>query len=191
VENNGIKAVKLHSQASLVFLEKSVSIDISEFPIVAWSWKVENILQGIDERKAAGDDHPIRIFFVFEPDPAKQSLWFKLKRFLYLDRIHGHPVGGRFLEYLWSGYLPPGSIIHDPGNPKQKLLVMEGGSKNLGKWRSYKRNIYEDFKQLYGEEPRRLIFIGILNDTDQTGQEAISYIADLKFQKKGLVHNKD
>ncbi len=74
MENNGIKAVKLHSQASLVFLEKSVSIDISEFPIVAWSWKVENILQGIDERKAAGDDHPIRIFFVFEPDPAKQSL---------------------------------------------------------------------------------------------------------------------
>jgi len=107
VRENGLAAIKLHSQNSLVFLEKTVDIDISEFPLVTWRWKVENILPGIDETTKAGDDHPIRIFFVFAPDPAQQSWWFRLKRFLYLDRVHGHPVGGRFLEYLWSSYLPP------------------------------------------------------------------------------------
>jgi hypothetical protein len=34
------------------------------------------------------------------------------------------------------------------------------------------------------EEPRRLIFIGVLNDTNQTGQAAVSYITDLKFLRK-------
>jgi len=63
-------------------------------------------------------------------------------------------------------------------------MVLEGGSENIGKWLLYKRNLYDDFKKLYGEEPRRLIFIGILNDTDQTGQEATSYIADLMFHKQ-------
>lgn len=181
---NGVKSVKLHSKAALTFLEKTVNIDIKEFPIVTWKWKVEKNLQGNDERTVEGDDHPIRIFFVFEPDPSKQSLWFRFKRFLYLDRIHGHPMGGRFTEYLWSSHLQTGDTINDPGKPWQKLIVVEGASSNLGKWLSYKRNLYEDFKNLYGEEPRRLIFIGILNDTDQTKQETVSYIADLMFHKE-------
>jgi hypothetical protein len=184
VLEGGIYAVKLHSKATLTFLEKRVNIDVREYPIVTWKWKVENILEGIDERTKEGDDHPIRIFFVFEPDESKQSFWYRLKRFIYLDRIHGHPMGGRFTEYLWGSHLESGDIINDPGKPWQKLMVIEGGSRKLGKWLSYKRNLYEDFKKLYGEEPRRLIFIGILNDTDQTRQEAISYIADFMLNKE-------
>jgi len=184
VVEDGVQAVRLYSDGALTFLEKTVDIDISEYPVVTWKWKVENILEGIDETTPEGDDHPIRIFFVFDPDESRQSLWFRLKRLLYLDWIHGHPFGGRFTEYLWSSYLQPGNILNDPGKPWQKLMVVEGGSKNLGEWLSYKRNLYEDFRELYGEEPRRLIFIGILNDTDQTGQEAESFIADLMFHKK-------
>ncbi|MFQ6077971.1 MAG: DUF3047 domain-containing protein [Thermodesulfobacteriota bacterium] len=184
VTEDRIHAVRLHSEAALTFLEKTVNIDTKEFPIVTWKWKVENIFKGNGERTKEGDDHPIRIFFVFKPDESKQSFWFRIKRFVYLDRIHGHPMGGRFTEYLWSSHLQPGDIINDPGKPWQKLMVVEGGSRNLGKWLSHKRNLYEDFKKLYGEEPRRLIFIGILNDTDQTGQEATSYIADLMFHKR-------
>lgn len=63
-------------------------------------------------------------------------------------------------------------------------MIVEGGSENLGKWRSYQKNLYEDFRALYDEEPCRLIFIGILNDTDQTGKEAVSYIADLILHHK-------
>lgn len=183
VIEDDVQAVRLHSRGTLTFLEKTVDIDIKEYPIVTWKWKVKNILQGIDESMVEGDDHPIRIFFVFDPDASKQSFWFRLKRVLYLDRIHGHPFGGRFTEYLWSSHLQSGNIINDPKKPWQKLIVIEGGSKNLGKWLSYERNLYKDFKELYGEEPRRLIFIGILNDTDQTGQDAVSYIADLMFHR--------
>ncbi len=181
VLKDGVPAVELSSNGTLTFLERTVDMDIKEFPIVAWSWRVENTLQGNDERTPEGDDHPIRLFFVFEPETASQSWWFRLKRFLYLDWIHGHPMGGRFTEYLWSNDLEPGSVIDDPGKPWQKLMVVEGGSKRVGRWLSYERNLYEDFIHLYGEEPRRLIFIGILNDTDQTGQSAVSYIKDLKF----------
>lgn len=184
VIDDGVKGVKLHSKAALTFLEKQVRIDLRQFPVVSWKWKVENILEGIDETTRKGDDHPIRIFFVFEPDPSNQTLWFRFKRFLYLDALHGHPMGGRFTEYLWSSHLQPGDTINDPGKPWQKLMVVEGGTHNLGKWLSYKRNLYQDFKTLYGEEPRPLIFIGILNDTDQTGQEAVSYIADLTLSEK-------
>lgn len=187
VTKSRMRAVKLHSKAALTFLEKTVNVDIRDYPIITWKWRVENILQGNDERTVEGDDHPIRIFFVFEPDSSKQSLWFRFKRFLYLDRIHGHPMGGRFTEYLWSSHLQPGDTISDPGKPWQKLMVIEGGSSKLGNWLSYKRNLYEDYKRLYRGEPSHLIFIGILNDTDQTGQEAVSYIADVIFHREGEV----
>ncbi len=67
-----IEGVKLESDGALTFLQKDVSIDIEQFPIVIWKWKVDNILEEIDERTIQGDDHPIRIFFVFEPDSSKQ-----------------------------------------------------------------------------------------------------------------------
>jgi hypothetical protein len=181
--SDGQPAVILHSKGALTFLEKQVDIDLREYPIVSWKWKVNNILEGIDEKTLAGDDHPIRIFFVFEPDASKQTFWFRLKRFLYLDRFHGHAMGGRITEYLWSSHLPAGEILPDPGKPWQKLIVVEGGPEKLGQWLSYRRNLREDFKKLYGEEPRRLIFIGILNDTDASGLEAVSYIADLFFHR--------
>ncbi len=184
--DDDMAVVKLISDGNLTFLEKNVDIDLRDYPIVSWKWKVMNILSNIDERTRAGDDHPIRIFFVFEPDKGKQSPWFRIKRFFYLDWVHGHPYGGRYTEYLWSSHLEAGEIISDPGKPWQKLMVVEGGSAKLGQWLSYRRNLYQDFKTLYGEEPRQLIFIGILNDTDQTGQAATSYIADLKFNKAPL-----
>lgn len=183
--SEGQPAVRLHSRGALTFLEKRVDIDLREFPVVSWRWKVENILEGVDERDPAGDDHPIRIFFVFAPDTTQQSLWFRLMRFLYLDRFHGHPMGGRFTEYLWSSHLQAGEILPDPGKPWQKLMVIEGGREQLGRWLSYRRNLYENFKQVYGEEPRRLVFIGIINDTDASGLEAVSYIADLRFHSAG------
>jgi hypothetical protein len=71
VTEDGVRSVKLSSRANLTFLEKTVNIDISEYPVVAWKWKVENILEGNDERTREGDDHPVRLFFVFEPDESK------------------------------------------------------------------------------------------------------------------------
>jgi len=183
ITDEGRHVVKLHSDNALTFLEKTVDINISQYPIVTWRWKVNNNLKNIDETKVAGDDHPIRLFFVFEPDEKQQSFWFKLKRFFYLDRIHGHPFGGRFTEYLWSSHLRPEDVIKDPGKPWQKLTVVDSGEEKLGQWISYQRNLYDDFKKLYNEEPRRLVFIGILNDTDHSGQEATSYIADLTFSR--------
>lgn len=184
VTEDGVRAVKLHSKGNLTFLEKSVDIDIKEYPFVTWKWKVDIIPDDIDERTKEGDDHSIRIFFVFQPDESRQSIWYRLKRWIYLDRIHGHAMGGRFTEYVWSSHLEKGDIISDPAKPSQKFMVIEGGSKKLGKWLSYERNLYEDFKTLYGEEPRRLVFIGMLNDMDQSGKEALSYIASLMFHKK-------
>jgi hypothetical protein len=183
IDDNGTIGIKLQSKGSLTFLKKTVNIDIQDYPVVSWRWKVENTLERNDERTVRGDDHPIRIFFVFEPDKQKQTLWFRTKRVLFLDIVHGHPVGGRFTEYLWSSHLETGEIIKDPSKPMQKLIVVEGGSENLGKWIKYERNLYEDFKMLYKEEPRKLIYIGIINDTDQTKQKATSYFANLQLHR--------
>jgi len=147
---DGIHAIKLHSKGALTFLERRVNIDLKQYPIVTWKWRVKNVLQDIDERTVAGDDHPIRIFFVFDPDTSKQSIWFRFKRLLYLDWAHGHRMGGRFTEYLWSSHLESGEVINDPGKPWQKLVVVEGGREKLGQWLSYQKNLYEDFKRLNG-----------------------------------------
>ncbi|HBO83813.1 MAG TPA: hypothetical protein DD641_02285 [Deltaproteobacteria bacterium] len=41
------------------------------------------------------------------------------------------------------------------------------------------REIYEDYKKLFGKEPTRIIGIAIMTDTDNTGGSAVAYYDDI------------
>ena len=49
-----------------------------------------------------------------------------------------------------------------------RKLVLESGPNRLNRWLDYERDIRADFVQAYGEEPGRLIAVGIMTDTDNT-----------------------
>ena len=51
----------------------------------------------------------------------------------------------------------------------------------MGQWRSYKRNVREDFRRAFGEEPWDVVAVGMMTDTDNTGQTAHSYYGDITF----------
>jgi len=59
-----------HGAASGLILEKE--IDLKEFPILSWRWKVENILAKGDARRKEGDDYAARVYVIFPH-------WFFLK----------------------------------------------------------------------------------------------------------------
>lgn len=52
------------------------------------------------------------------------------------------------------------------------MIVAETGPDNLGQWQDVKRNLYEDFKRAYGEEPGPVTGIGIMTDTGNTSEKA-------------------
>jgi hypothetical protein len=44
-----------------------------------------------------------------------------------------------------------------------------------------KRNIHEDYKQAFGEEPPMISGVAIMTDTDNTRESAIAWYGDIIF----------
>jgi Protein of unknown function (DUF3047) len=173
--------VKAVSDASASGLTKAINIDPKEYPIVRWRWKVENVLKHSDVTRKDGDDYPARLYITFAYDPDKVSLGKKL-RFKAGQAIFGDiPIGA--LNYIWDTNTPIGTIVENSYTNFAQMVVVESGTQKVGRWVREERNIYEDYKQAFGEEPPLMNGVAIMTDTDNTKEQATAYYGDIQFAR--------
>ena len=167
VKEDGITTMKAMSEASASGLVKKVTVDLTEYPILAWRWKVANVLKNGDVTKKDGDDSPARIYVMFEKNPGKVSVFEKAKFEAY-KLIYGHypPLA---INYIWASKAPQGTIVPSPYTHRSKPIVVE--------------NLLTDYKEAFGEEPPLVSGIAIMTDTDNTGESAIAHYGDIVFKK--------
>jgi hypothetical protein len=60
---------------------------------------------------------------------------------------------------------------------------VRSGTKDLNHWITETRNVYEDYKRIYNEEPGQLGAISIAVDSNDTKSSAESYIGKILFRK--------
>jgi hypothetical protein len=63
--------------------------------------------------------------------------------------------------------------------------VVESGAGRLGQWAEYERDIYDDYRRAFDEEPPRISGIAIMTDADGTGESAVAYYGDIFLAPKG------
>jgi len=181
IKDGDAVVVKAVSDASASGLTKAVNIDPKEYPIVRWRWKVENVLKHSDVTRKDGDDYPARLYITFAYDPDKVSLGKKLK-FKTGQAIFGDiPIAA--LNYIWDTKTPIGTIVENAYTDFAQMVVVESGMQKVGRWVSEQRNIYEDYKQAFGEEPPLMNGVAIMTDTDNTKEQATAYYGDIQFAK--------
>ncbi len=158
-EKNGhvLKAVSDGSATGLIYKYK---YDVNEYPILTWRWKIEKIIKKGDAYTKEGDDYAARVYVIFP---------------------HWIPFKTRSINYIWANKLPKGAHTPNTYYKKAILLAVESGPENIGKWITEERNVYEDYKKLFGEEPRMAGGVAIMTDTDQTGEKAVSYYDDIRI----------
>ena len=174
-------AVKAASQASSSGYTKELLIDPKEYPIIQWQWKVSNILKAGNVAKKEGDDYPARIYVTFQYDSAKVSLFGKAK-YEAAKLIYGQypPLGA--LNYIWESRAPVGTAVPNPYTEQVHMIVVESGTAKLNAWITEERNVYEDYKRAFGEEPPMISGIAIMTDTDNTGESA--YYGDIVLKRR-------
>lgn len=163
VENAGRKVLKATSQGAASGLFKEVEIDLKKYPILRWSWKVEGVIAGGDALTKSGDDYPARVYMVF---PA-----------FFFWNTQG-------INYIWANKLPQNKAVPNAFADQVIMLAVESGPQKADQWLSEERNVYEDYKRLFGEEPPPLGAVAIMTDTDQTGGQAVAYYGDITLSAK-------
>jgi len=182
VKDGAYVVVKAISDASASGLTKEVKIDPKEFPIVRWQWKVDNLLKNSDATRKDGDDYPARLYITFEYDPDKVSFGKKIK-FKAAQVVFGDiPIGA--ISYVWETKTPVGAIIDNAYTDFVKMVVVESGPQKVGTWVDESRNIYEDYKKAFGEEPPMINGVAIMSDTDNTKERVTAYYGDITFTNR-------
>lgn len=150
--NEGGKAfIRATSTASASGLYYKIKYDTRQYPFLVWQWKVDNIIAKGDAKRKSGDDYAARIFVVFP------SIFF---------------WNTRAINYIWANKLPKGETVPEPLTKNSMMVSVQSGSTEAGKWITETRNVYADYKRIFGEEPPMAGAIAIMTDTDDTGESA-------------------
>jgi hypothetical protein len=56
------------------------------------------------------------------------------------------------------------------------MVLLEQGAANVGVWRDEEINIVEDYEKAFGTRPPLRARIAVMNDSDNTGERAVSYL---------------
>jgi hypothetical protein len=59
------------------------------------------------------------------------------------------------------------------------MVAVESGNAKAGTWVTEERNVYEDYRALFGEDPPPIGAVALMTDTDNTGGEAEALYGDI------------
>lgn len=167
------------SASALVFRHE---FDVYQFPRARWRWKVDNLYATAQPGVRSGDDYPIRVYVIFKYDPEKASVIEKLE-YETMKLLYGEYPPHSSLTYVWSSRAPVSRIMTSPYTNRARLIYLETGDRYLKTWRDEDVNIPEDYEKAFGRKPPNTAGIGIMNDSDDTGERAVSYIAFIEVYR--------
>jgi hypothetical protein len=181
VDADGVVVLHANAVGAASGLAQFTIFDIRSAPIVAWRWKVSALIEGADNRVAAKEDSPVRLLFAFDGD--RSRLPFVERAVFYLtEKLSGRALPYALLQYVWAGRIPVGTVIEHPYTRRVRMLVVASGPGGVGKWQSLSRNLHDDFRHAFGEEPGDLVGVGVLTDTDNTGGSVEAWYGDIRFR---------
>lgn len=159
---------------------RRIRIEPQAHPVLEWRWRISNLIPGADKRVASRDDSPVRLIVSFHGDA--ERLDFQNRTEFRLARaISGQSLPYATLMYVWSNDLPVGTVVVNPHTDRVRSIVVESGAGGVGAWRSYRRNVLEDYRKVFGEEPWDIVAVGLMTDADNTRQRARSFYGDITF----------
>ena len=164
-------------------LYRRIRISPRRQPILEWQWRLERLTPGADQRAASLEDSPARLVISFHGDPEK--LDFEQRTKLRLAKaIAGEPLPYAMLIYVWARDVAVETVVPNPLIDRIRMLVVESDADRLGTWVSFRRDVLEDYRRAFGEEPDEIVAVGVLTNSDSTQKVANALYGDITFRAR-------
>ncbi len=180
VDDAGTVVLHAHAEAAASGAGYHVRFDLASAPVIEWRWKISHLIDGADNAIASREDSPARIVLEFEGDRSRLSLRDRAF-FALADGIAGRDVPYATLIYVWATRGPVGTVIPNPNTGRVRMIVAASGPAGVGAWQTVRRNAVDDFRRAFGEQPGRLVAVGVMTDTDNTGASVDAWYGDIRF----------
>ncbi|NIQ95126.1 MAG: DUF3047 domain-containing protein [Desulfuromonadales bacterium] len=157
-DGDSVLCAESNGSASGLVLKKE--IDLGETPFLSWRWRIDGIVEKGNARMKEGDDYAARVYVIFP----HWAIWKT-----------------RSLNYIWANRLPEGEMIPNSFTGNAMMIAVGSGPERAGEWVEERRNVHDDFKKAFGEDPPPVGAVAVMTDTDNTGSSAAACYDDIRF----------
>ncbi|MDJ0833351.1 MAG: DUF3047 domain-containing protein [Gammaproteobacteria bacterium] len=161
-ELEGNTSLQATSDSSASAYYYRIKIDLTETPILNWSWQKLQTLDPGDEKAKSGDDFVARVYVIKD---GGLLFW-----------------NTRAINYVWSHQHARDEVWDNPfAGANAKMLAQRDRNDAEQTWYRERRNVVEDFAQLHGKDIDHIDGIAIMTDSDNSGLDAGALYGDIYF----------
>jgi len=178
VEVDGSVALEADAAEGGSGLYRKIRIDPHSHPLIEWRWRLPSPSSGA----AWSASPPILLSLGFDGDPSKLDMMDRIKlRMAKALTANGLPYAS--LLYVWQSDVPVGTVIHSRHSDRVRMIVVESGAARLDQWVDIRRNVLEDYRRAFGEEPGDLVAVGVLTDVGDDGSRRRAIYGDITVRQ--------
>lgn len=161
VTGDGTSILNIKCVESSFSLERELPLSPADYPYIIWTWKATRLPKSGDVRKKGHNDQALQLLVAFD--------------------------NKKVLSYVWDSNAPEGTIAREsvmwPFSIEIAVIVVQSGTADTGKWVTDTRNIWEDYKKFFNEQPPRVKGVRIQSNTQNTKDTAEGYVRDIIFSR--------
>lgn len=172
--------MRAQAVSSASMLRYALRAEAAALGHIKFSWKVPKLIAGADLTQRDAHDSPVRVALAFDGDRAL----FSAKDAMLSELAHavgGEPLPYATLIYVWCSQCERGALLKSPRTDRIREMVLESGPDKLGQWQDYRRDIRADFELAFGEAPGALLSVGLMTDTDNTGESTSAWYGPISL----------
>jgi hypothetical protein len=162
VEDEGRRALDMRSRGDHSTIARRLRISLRATPLLEWSWKVALFPAGADIRRKETSDLTGHLFVVWPRQPAM--------------------LRSRLIGYVWDEKMPANTKQPSTKTGTVTFIVVRSGAAAAGGWVTERRNVAEDFRRIYGEEPEDAGAVALSIDTNDTRASAEAMFGAIAFR---------
>jgi hypothetical protein len=159
------------------------SFNVYEYPTIEWRWRVDGVLANGDIARRSGDDYPVRVYVLFRYDPSRIGPLLRLQ-YNTVRLLYGRYPPHAGINYVWANRddisMP---FVRNAHSRRAVMYVMDAGDQDAGQWRVHRRNIVEDYRRAFGEDPPAEAKVAIMGDGDNTGESERSWLDYIEIRR--------
>jgi hypothetical protein len=181
VDDDGVVVLRAVAHGAASGLLFNTQFDPRQFPMLSFRWKVSSGILDADNADPTKEDAPVRVMVGFDGDTSKLNLKDRIASST-AQTASGHALPYALLMYIWGNKVPVDSVTISSRTSRIRMLALSADDKGIGKWQSFTRNLVEDYKRAFKEEPGNVTSIELLTDTDNTGGDAEAFYGDITIR---------
>jgi hypothetical protein len=180
VEQDGVVVLQADSAEGGSGLSRKLLIDPHRYPIIEWRWRVPRDSGRGGPTGPSSVSPPVRLSLAFDGDVAKLDFDDRTKlRMAKVLTANGLPYAS--LLYVWLNQKPVDTLYSSPHTERVRHIVVESGEARLDQWVSVRRNVLEDYRRAFGEDPGPIVAVGVMTDFGDDKAPRRAFYGDITF----------